>query len=84
VIPGIGKTIPVFNLASNHQWNVTLSDVEDKDFSFYKVSLELEVRRIGASRNRLKADTSDAYHHVGCNGEESQQSHRAEKHDTVY
>jgi hypothetical protein len=28
VIPGIGKTIPVFNLASNHQWNVTLSDVE--------------------------------------------------------
>jgi hypothetical protein len=27
VIPGIGKTIPVFNLASNHQWNVTLSDL---------------------------------------------------------
>jgi hypothetical protein len=23
---GIGKTIPVFSLASNHQWNVTLSD----------------------------------------------------------
>ena len=23
----MGKTIPVFNLASNHQWNVTLSDV---------------------------------------------------------
>jgi hypothetical protein len=43
VIPGIGKTIPVFNLASNHQWNVTLSDAHSGQEPLFDATLDLLV-----------------------------------------